>query len=75
MTTEAQLVSRDMFIRLTHPITKKSIVNQHRVWDAERFLGAQIKQYDGPDIREDERRLVSVATVQDYRDFRQGAKA
>jgi hypothetical protein len=75
MTSEAQLVSRDMFIRLTHPITKKSIVNQHRVWNGERFLAAQIKQYDGPETREDERRLVSVVTAQDYRNFRKGAAA
>ncbi|WP_454691173.1 hypothetical protein [Achromobacter aloeverae] len=69
------LVSRDVFIRLTHPTTKKSIVNQHRVWDLDRFLASQVEHYDGTKTREDERRLVTVATAEEYRTFRKGARA
>lgn len=60
------LQCRDIYIRLTDPTGKhKPVVNQHRVWDAERFLHAQIKQYD-TDAKPDERRLVTVTTRDDY---------
>ena len=64
--------SQDMYIRLTHPITKNSIVNYHRVWDKEKFLASQMNFYDGPETKEDERRLVSIATEQEYRHYRKG---
>lgn len=53
---------RDIYIQLTDPNgIHKQVVNHHRVWDAERFVAAQKKQYEQAKNEED-RRLVSVVS-------------
>lgn len=53
---------RDIYIRLTDPNgNHKPVVNHHRVWDAERFIAAQKKQYEQAKKQED-RRIVAVVS-------------
>lgn len=51
---------RDIYIQLTDPARKHgSVINYHRVWDAQRFIDAMRKQYEQAGKPEDVR-LVSV---------------
>lgn len=38
--------ARDCFIKLTDPTGKRQpVISAHRVWDADRFIASQHKQY------------------------------
>jgi len=61
------MTPRDIYIELADPAGKKRpVINQHRVWDAKRFIAAQRAQYDGPDTADEDRRNVSVVSHEDY---------
>lgn len=61
--------SRDIYVKLTDPTGKhKPVVNHHRVWDADRFIASQHKQYD-TDAKPGEKRIVSQASKSDYQKF------
>lgn len=65
--SEETLSPRDIYIELSDPAGKKTpVVNQHRVWDARRFIASQRTAYDGPDTQPDERRNVAVVERNDY---------
>ena len=50
------IIARDLFVKLTDPTgAKKPVINQHRVWDAERFIAAQVAQHDGEKDRKSTR--------------------
>ena len=58
--------ARDCFIRLADPTGKhKDVINHHRVWDAERFIEAQHRQYS-TEAKPGETRIVIPATKSDY---------
>lgn len=58
---------RDIYIELSDPAGKKKpVVNQHRVWDAKRFLASQRKQYSGEDVKPEDRLNVAVVSHDEY---------
>jgi len=60
--------ARDLFIKLTDPTGKHpTTTSQHRVWDGAAFISSQRHLHDGPDIDPEDRRLVSLATADEYR--------
>ena len=61
------IVARDLFVKLTDPAGKKKpVINQHRVWDAERFIAAQVAQHDGEKTKPEDVRLVTVSSAAEY---------
>lgn len=65
-----EMVSRDVFVKLTDPKGKKSpVINCHRVHDLEAFLAAQKKLHEQAKDEED-RRTVSLTTEDEYRKFK-----
>lgn len=56
---------RDIYIRLERG--GKTIINHHRVWDADRFFSAQIDQYSGPKTKPEDVHTVSIATEAEYK--------
>ncbi len=61
-------MSQTVYLRLTDPTGKHNdIINQHQVWDLERFLASQTAQYQGEKVSADARRTVTVATEDAYR--------
>jgi len=61
------IVARDLFVKLTDPTGKqKPVINQHRVWDAERFIAAQVAQHDGEKTKPEDVRLVTVSSAAEY---------
>ena len=61
------IVARDLFVKLTDPTGKhKPVINQHRVWDAERFIAAQVAQHDGEKTKPEDVRLVTVSSAEEY---------
>lgn len=61
------IVARDLFVKLTDPTgAKKPVINQHRVWDAERFIAAQVAQHDGEKTKPEDVRLVTVSSAEEY---------
>lgn len=61
------IVARDLFVKLTDPTGKqKPVINQHRVWDAERFIAAQVAQHDGEKTKPEDIRLVTVSSAEEY---------
>lgn len=62
-----EMTSKDLYIRLSDPSgKKKDIINHHRVWNAERFIAAQQDQHTGPTIKHGDKRIVSLATKEEY---------
>ena len=62
------IIARDLYVKRTDPNGKhKPVVTQHRVWDAELFMAAQVAQHDGDTTKPEDRRLVTVATADEYR--------
>ena len=42
------LIARDIYVKRTDPTGhKKPVVTQHRVWEADLFVAAQVAQHDG----------------------------
>lgn len=67
--------AQDMHIRLIDPTGKRQpVINQHRVWDRDRFYAAQVKLHEDPAKKIEDRRLVSVATEAEYLEFRKVTK-
>ena len=61
------IVARDLFVKLTDLTGKqKPVINQHRVWDAERFIAAQVAQHDGEKTKPEDVRLVTVSSAEEY---------
>lgn len=61
------IVARDLFVKLTDPTGKqKPVINQHRVWDAKRFIAAQVAQHDGEKTKPEDVRLVTVSSAEEY---------
>ena len=61
------ITARDIYVKRTDPTGKhKTVVTQHRVWDAELFMAAQVAQHDGEKTKPEDRRLVTIATRSDY---------
>ena len=59
---------RDIYVKLVDPAgAHRPVVNHHRVWDAELFIASQVEQYQGPKVKDGDRRVVSVATEDEYR--------
>lgn len=64
--------AQDIYIRLTDPTGKhKPVVNQHRVWDRDRFVANQQRQY-GEAAKPGDERLVTVVSRDDYTAYRKG---
>ena len=62
-----QPASRDVFIRQTDPTGKRPpVITQHLAWDPTLFIASQVQQYE-VDAKPDERRLISIATVAEFR--------
>lgn len=58
-------MSQSIYIRLSCPLGKRrDTINEHRVWDASRFVDAQRQQYESEKAQD--ARIVSVATRADY---------
>lgn len=60
---------RDLYIRLHNPACmdrSSDIINHHRVWDASLFIASQHDAYDTK-AKPGERRIVTPATVEEYR--------
>lgn len=61
------IIARDIFVKRTDPTGKhKPVVTQHRVWDADLFMAAQVAQHDGDTTKPEDRRLVTIASKDDY---------
>ncbi|MHB0973919.1 MAG: hypothetical protein ACYC0P_06730 [Thiobacillus sp.] len=61
------MTHKDVYIRIAAPNGKaKDVINHHRVWDAERFFSAQQEQHNGPKVKTEDRRIVSLATKKEY---------
>lgn len=62
------IIARDLYVKRADPNGKhKPVITQHRVWDAELFMAAQVAQHDGDTTKPEDRRLVTVATADEYR--------
>ena len=62
--------------RLADPSGKhKTVINHHRVWDADRFFTAQHEQHNGPKVKEGDRRIVGIATKAEYVELRKAVHA
>ena len=59
---------QDVYIRLEKG--GKTTINQHRVWDLDRFFASQVEQHSGKHVKPEDRHTVSLATREDY----QGAR-
>jgi len=58
--------ARDCFIKLTDPTGKRQpVISAHRVWDADKFIASQHKQYS-TDAKPGEKLIVSPASKADY---------
>lgn len=60
---------RDLYIRLHNPACmdhKSDIINHHRVWDASLFIASMHDAYDTK-AKPGERRIVTPATIEEYR--------
>lgn len=63
--------AQDFYVRLIDPTGKhKPVINHHRVWDRERFYQSQVKLYEDPKKKIEDRRLVQAATENDYNEAR-----
>lgn len=61
-------------IKLTDPNGKiRPVINAHRVWDGARFIESMHKQYER-DAKDDDRRIVTEATLAEYETARDQAK-
>lgn len=61
--------SQDLYLRLVDPTGKHSpIISHHRVWDRQRFIESQ-RQLHEVKAKDGDKRLVEVATEEDYRKF------
>ena len=61
------LIARDIYVKRTDPTGhKKPVVTQHRVWDADLFMAAQVAQHDGEKTKPEDRRLVTIASRDEY---------
>lgn len=61
------IIARDLFVKLTDPTgAHKPVINQHRVWDAERFMAAQVAQHDGEKTKPENVRLVTMSCAEEY---------
>lgn len=61
------MAHKDIYVRVADPSGKhKAVINHHRVWDAGRFLAAQQEQHNGPKVKDEDRRVVSLATKEEY---------
>lgn len=58
--------ARDCFIRLSDPTGRyQDVINHHRVWDADRFIASQHRQYS-TEAKPGEKRIVAQASKSDY---------
>lgn len=65
------MIGRDIYIKRVDPAGKdKTVITQHRVWDGQLFLESLIEQYDGPKTKPEDRRLVSIASRDEYEEAR-----
>ncbi|MBB1617137.1 hypothetical protein A9978_32275 [Pseudomonas sp. UMC65] len=63
--------AQDFYVRLIDPTGKhRTVINHHRVWDRDRFYQAQVKLYEDPKKKIEDRRLVQTATENDYNEAR-----
>ena len=69
-TTEME--GRDLYLKY-RPASGAPRIQQHRVWDAERFFAAQTKAY-GPDAKPADRETVEVSTKAAYEAARKAGK-
>ncbi len=68
------MYAQDIFIRLTDPTGKhKPTVTQHRVWDRDRFVRSQQRQYGEGARSEEDRRTVTVVDRAAYTNSRKGS--
>lgn len=44
----------------------KTVINQHRVWDRDKFIESQIEQYSGIKVRPEDKHKVSIASKTEY---------
>lgn len=65
----AEMQHRDIYVRLSDPSGKHAdVINSHSVWDVDLFVSAQRERYSGPKVSAADRRVVSLATKQEYRE-------
>ncbi len=66
MQTHLMPPTRFIYIRHEPPDGKKPYVTRHLVWDVDRFLASQVRQYD-EEAKPEDRHGISLATVDDFR--------
>ena len=44
----------------------KIVVNQHRVWDTDKFLASQFDQYSGAKVKPEDKYKVSLSNHKEY---------
>jgi hypothetical protein len=66
MQTEIMPASRFIYIRHEPQDGKRPYITRHLVWDVDRFLASQIRQY-GEEAKPDDRQSISLTTESDFR--------
>ncbi|GAB4059265.1 hypothetical protein [Uliginosibacterium sediminicola] len=62
-----ELSPHDIYIRLTDPSGKHpTVINEHRIWNSQRFLASLKEQYQGGQIKPGDLRVVEVVNREDY---------
>lgn len=69
----AEMEARDLYLKYTPKSGGAPRIQQHRVWDAERFFAAQTKAY-GADAKPADRETVEVSTKAAYEAARKAGK-
>jgi hypothetical protein len=62
------VITRDIFIRRT-PVSGKTVITCHRVWNADLFVASQVKQYQ-TDAKPADRCVITVASEAEYQAHR-----
>lgn len=60
-------LSRRLYLKRTNPITGRSIITDHLVWDADIFLSSQQEEQRKLRANEKEYVVITLATEEEYR--------
>ncbi len=65
---EIKMNTQSIYIKLEKD--GKIIINQHRVWDKEKFIASQVEQYSGHKVNPEDKYKVSISSEAEYKKFR-----
>lgn len=73
-TASNSAAGRDAFIKVTDHLTGKVTATSHRVWDIDRFMQSQQKQYRDADAKDGTagRHKVEMIDAKQYREIQEG---